>query len=815
MTASGLRWSWLDVKLGVRMLIKYPGLTLVGGFGLAIAIAIAAGTFGVISAILDPRLPIVDGDRVVAVENVDVAANQDRQSHLHDLELWRVSVPAVVDLGASRTVGRNLITPDGRVEPVPVAEMTASGFRIVGGAPLLGRYLVDDDERPAAAPVVVLGFAVWQSRFAADPDVVGKTLQLGNVIHAIVGVMPEGFGFPVNHRLWTSLRLRASEFEHGRGPGIDVFGRLAPGATLAVAQEQLRSAAEQLAATSPESHRHLRTLVAPYPHVFLDGPDALSDLQFMQGTVIMLLLVIGTNVAVLVYARTATRAGEITLRTALGASRTRVVTQFFAEALVLSGTAAIVGLAAAWVAFGQLNAFLARTAYEYIPFWLRFGITPGTVIYVAGLAILAAAIVGVVPALKATGRHVQAGLQRIGAGGSGMRVGRVWTVMIIAQVTVTVALMPTVVGAGVAWLRWTMAQRPFPTNEFLTATVQLDREDRVLRDSASERAHAIRYETLQRELLARLEQEPGISTVVQLSAVPGQEPVRRIDLDRPGPRGSVAVGTAMGHVAESFFAAFQIPTLAGRLFDARDFSISSDIRVVIVNEAFVHKNLGAGNALGRKLRLSSEDASAPQPWLEVVGVVSNFPQAIDAKYVSPRLYLPLFAGDTQPITIAARAADGNPAALTRRVRDVAVGVDPSLRLEQLQSFDESLRDQQMALRSLLLATAAVSGSALLLSAAGIYAIVSLTVTRRRREIAVRLALGAESRRVLGTLLARALAQIGIGVAIGVVIALYVNTLDWTGVFVVAAFMFIIGAAAAIGPARRGLRIQPTDALKAE
>ncbi|MEE8146133.1 MAG: ABC transporter permease, partial [Longimicrobiales bacterium] len=231
--------SWLDVKLGLRMLVKYPALTLVGGLGMAVAIAISAGFFAILHSYVQPTLPLDEGERVVGIENWDGAANDQDRHSLHDFVTWRDELESVEDLGAFRTVGRNLIVPDGPTEPVGVAEMTASGFRVARVRPLLGRPLVEEDEREGALPVVVIGYDVWQTRFAGDPAIVGRDVRLGNTVHTVVGVMPEGFAFPSNHSFWAPLRADPADYERRQGPEIYVFGRLAPGVTFEEAQAEL------------------------------------------------------------------------------------------------------------------------------------------------------------------------------------------------------------------------------------------------------------------------------------------------------------------------------------------------------------------------------------------------------------------------------------------------------------------------------------------------------------------------------------------------------------------------------------------------
>jgi hypothetical protein len=223
----------------------------------------------------------------------------------------------------------------------------------------MGRYFNDDDERPGAAPVVVIGYTLWQSRFAGRADIVGRALQLGATAHTVIGVMPEGFAFPINNRVWTPLRLDPSRFERGKAPAIEVFGRLAPNATLDDAQTQLATIGRRLAAAYPKTHERMRPRVLPYTRSFPGQSRVRLAFHLAEFLITMILVVIGTNVAILVYARTATRMGEIAVRTALGASRGRIVAQLFAEALVLSAAAATLGVVAARVAFQQVNATAA------------------------------------------------------------------------------------------------------------------------------------------------------------------------------------------------------------------------------------------------------------------------------------------------------------------------------------------------------------------------------------------------------------------------------------------------------------------------
>src|SRR5919106_2374159 len=350
-----LRVSWLDIKLGLRMLVKYPGLTLISGLGMAVAVAIGAGFFVIMTAIFS-GLPLDEGERVVAIETWDTEVNRREGRILHDFATWRDELKSVEDLGAFRNNARNLVAPDGPAEPVTVAEMTAAGFRVARVPPLLGRPLVEEDEQEGAPLVIVIGYDVWRTRFASDPAVVGRSVRLGNTVHAVVGVMPEGFAFPVNHSFWAPLRADPSDYERRRGPGITVFGRLALGGTLDGAQAELTTIGLRAAAAFPETHERLRPRIIPYTDAF-NASDEIWSFRLMHLLFTMLLVVICMNVAILVYARTATRQGEIAVRSALGASRRRIVTQLSVEALVLSAGAAAGGLVVAGGTLRQAGYF--------------------------------------------------------------------------------------------------------------------------------------------------------------------------------------------------------------------------------------------------------------------------------------------------------------------------------------------------------------------------------------------------------------------------------------------------------------------------
>jgi putative ABC transport system permease protein len=562
------RFAWLDFKLGVRMLIKYPGLTLVGVLGMAVAIAISAGSFAFFYSYMTPTLPLAEGERVVAIENRDAAASRREDRTLHDFVTWRDELQSIEDVGAYREIARNVVTTEGGSDRVRVAEMTASGFRLARVAPLLGRPLVDADERKGAPSVVVIGYDAWRTHFASDPAVLGKTARLGNASHTIVGVMPEGFAFPVYHGFWVPLQADPLDYERRQGPAINVFGRLAADVSREAAQAELTTIGLRAAAAFPKTNERLVPRLAPYTSLWFGDDLVAWHLHLMQVLITMLLVVVCVNVASLVYARTASREGEIAIRSALGGSRRRIVAQLFVEALMLSTVAAAVGLVLADRVLAYSTAFMEQM--DGAPFWMGDGLSSASVVYVAGLAVLGAAIVGAVPALKATGRRLEPGLRQLG-GGRGMRLGRTWTALIVFQVAIAVAVMPAAFSMGWQAIGYRTFDPGFAADEFLTARLAMDRDTPPSAKAAEyQREFAARFGDRVADVVRQLEAEPGVVDVTFASRLPGEEPTARIEVE--GETGGSKPGHAVrvGSVGIDFFEAFQIPILAGRRFSTAD-----------------------------------------------------------------------------------------------------------------------------------------------------------------------------------------------------------------------------------------------------
>ncbi|HEV2736212.1 MAG TPA: ABC transporter permease [Longimicrobiaceae bacterium] len=827
--------SLIDFKLGLRMLVRYPGLTLVGGLAIAFAIWIGAGTFEFVTQVLHPTLPLDEGHRVVGIRNWDAAANRVERRALHDFAAWREELRTVEDLGAFRTVERNLITGEGRAEPVEMAEISASAFRLARVPPLLGRALVEEDERPGAAPVAVVGHDLWRTRFGGDPAVVGRTVRLGNSPATVVGVMPPGFAFPVSHGLWVPLRLSPLDHPRRQGPAIQVFGRLAPGATLAGARAELAALGQRTAADFPDTHRHIRPEVLPYARSILNlsGLDTLGIASTNLFLVMLLVLVCG-NVALLMFARAATRENEIVVRNALGASRGSIVAQLFAEALVLAGFAAAVGLAAAgfglrW-GFGVVEAEVLDGGR--LPFWFHATLSPATVLYAGVLTVLAALIAGVVPALKVT-RGLGTRLRQVTAGGGGFRFGGVWTAVIIAQVAVTVAFPMTAYFTRRDAVEIRSLDVGFPEEEYLAARLEMDLEtpSGVPADT-SRAAFAGRFSAVVRELERRLEAEPGVSGVTFAERLPRMfHPHRRIEVDGGGaapvdPRfGYRRVSSAS--VAPDYFDVLGAPVLAGRGFTSGD--LASGAPVVVVNQSYVDRVLGGRNPVGRRVRYlhfeewDEERPADDQPWYEIVGVVRDMGMASEWDPKSAGIYHPAAPGGAGPVHLAVHVK-GDPGSFVPRLRAVASGVDPTLRLHELIPLERISQAELQFLEFWFWLTVVVSSVALLLSLTGIFAVMSFTVSQRTREIGIRAALGADRRGIVAAIFRRPLVQVSLGILAGMCVTVPLvfsasgGVVSAGGVALVALYAVLMMAVcmlACIVPTRRALGVEPTEALRAD
>lgn len=764
--------------------------------------------------------------------------------------VWREELESIQDVGAFRPIERNLGEDDASAEPAQGVEITPSSFRMVRVRALLGRTLIDADEQTGAPPVIVLGYDLWRSRFSGDPGLVGRTVQLGGSASTVVGIMPEGFAFPVNHQFWVLLRPDALlAYERRQGPAIQIFGRLASNVTLEEAQAELTALGLNAAADFPSTHEHLRPRVMRYTELFIGGGGNGLVAYLMESIFVMLLLLLSANVATMVFARTATREHEIGMRFALGARRGQIIAQLFVEALVLALTGAVAGLAI--VAWG--TGWVTRRFWEILggqaPFWLDGDLNFTTVLYAAALAVLCAVVAGVLPALKATGSGLQSRLRHApGGGGFALRFGGLWSGMIVVQVAFAVLVVPPAIVATRGLLRAGYADPGFMAEEYLSARLEMELEQPPA-DSAASAAFFSEFQATYRELQRRLLADPQISRVTFASRVPGMDHVQpRIDVDggESVPGGATEQRVNTTSVDVDFFDALGAEIVAGRGFDSGDVGFYPG--VVVVNEIFVQRILNGRNAIGRRVRYTTRSGQRgatgrpqdvtgpfelePGPWYEIVGVVSNlgmstrkgpFASGQAAGMYHPLQREALGSGGSFSVRMAFHVR-GDAASFAPELRKVAHAVDPDLRLYDVLALggavDQSTRNHEFLNKFFSSVTSLLTLIAILISTAGTYSLMSFTVSRRTREIAIMAALGADRRRVITVVFSRAMAQIGTGILVGGSISVYVfarvfgpQPIGLRLFLMTAAVLMLVGLVACAVPMRRALRIEATEALK--
>ena len=598
----------MDLKLGLRMLVKYPGLTIAGGLAIAIAIGLGAGWYDVSRDFFRPTIPLPEGDRIVEIEMRNPRIIGDERRLLHDFMIWRQELKSVEELGAYRTLERLLSVGRANPEPVTVAEISASAFQLVRVPPILGRPLIEADEAPGAPGVVVLGYHVWQQRFGGRADVIGQNVQLGRATSTVVGVMPEGFAFPINHRMSVPLSLRPSGYAPLEGAPVRIFGRIATGATQKHANEEVTAITDRVRASSPHTHEHLRPRVLAYGGEAPGDRASIIELVVRHGPILLVLFVACMNVATLIYARTATREWEIALRCGLGANRMRIITQLFIEALVLAGVSAAIGVAAAHRAVTWGVTAYCSSLSGGAPFWIEPGLKPATIVYAIVLAITGAAILACCPRLKPPASTSRRNCVTLAAGSS-LRFGGVWTTAMIAQVAVTVICIPPAMGIGEEAWRDRRIRAQFPGHEDLAVRIGLD-QDMAAGESDAEFACEGITPTpswngdSRRKPASPRSRSPNSFQACMAKYVGGNSTPRQ-DLNRfrypiSGPRRSRRRSSPH----------FDRPIVAGRGFT--EGGSVAGARNVIVNEAFARRFMNGASPVGHRVQSRSRTRRRPR-----------------------------------------------------------------------------------------------------------------------------------------------------------------------------------------------------------
>jgi predicted permease len=828
---SAWRPSLVDLRLGLRAIVRTPWLSFVAVCALAIGIPIGLAPMHAVEALERPLPGDPDG-------RIRTLCYWRDTIHEHatagDYFVWRTTLRSFGALAAYRLTTVNL-GMGGAGLSVPAVETTASTFDILRTPAMMGRVLRAGDERAGAPSVVVIGHDLWRAQFGGDPDIVGRSLLIRGAPFSVVGVMPPAFRFPTSQQLWMPLRLPDDGGGPRSGATLVVFGRLTDGVTPDSARAELQTLTSSLvtgdlsrrsssgAKADPGSLERLHAAVLPAWHLTFDFPSpgglrALPEFSFVQVLMLAPLFVACVNVGLLILAQTSTRASEFALRTALGAGRGRILTQVFVEFMVLAVMAAGAGLLILDWLSGRLLTALGIT----LPYWIDTGLTAATVLRGLVLAAGCAIIAGVAPAVRMTGRSIEANLRRARASRSGNRLdgpGRLPSALIVIDVAVAV------VAIGVAGGLWGKVQATKPN-----ASIDGIRAGEILSvrlDVPSSQRYQVAR--TQAALVERLRGEPGVRAVTFATALPRMDhPIRLMEVDQDAAAvaapaaGPFKVRTA--RIAIDFFDELEQPIVAGRGFDSRD--LMENAGTIIVNTTFARRAFGSTNPIGRRVRQTTSDRAPVGPWLEIVGVVG--PMGVHALTPSQDdgVYLPLAEGDVNLLRLAIWVR-GDPAVLAPRVQELARAVDPNSVIAMPMPLDEMFEGDWYLLKAFVLAAALLVGVLLSLAASALYAILSLVVSQRTREIGIRVALGANRWGIARDVATRAVVQVGAGVLLGLPFAgaLCYEFLELTGSggsvpraaamasMLGVSVMLLVSVTACTVPTLRALRIAPMDALR--
>ncbi|HJQ20776.1 MAG TPA: ABC transporter permease [Gemmatimonadaceae bacterium] len=798
-----------DLHFGSRTLRKHPGLSLVAVLALTLGIGLTTTMFSIVYGALMKGLPFRDADRIVLLFEQNLSRRWMQMAPIYpDYRQFRSQMTSFSELGAYYS-GTVMVSGTERAERYSGSWVTANMFDIAGVRPLLGRALRPGEDAVGGERVAVISFAMWHGRFGADREIIGRTVRVNSVPHVIVGVMPEGYEFPDNGAIWLPLQLDPLG-KRTDSPNVTVIGKLKPGLTLDVAAAEANAVARRIALEHKDTNQGLSATVTSFVEGAI-GPEPRQLLLTMLGAVFFVLLIACANVANLLLDRAAHRTKEVGIRTALGASRTAVVRQFLAEAFVLAALGTVFGVAAAYFGVGAFNRAIADTNP---PFWLDIGLYPPVLLFAIGVAVVATLASGAIPALQASRTDINEILKDDSRGSSSFRIGRLSRALVVFEIALSCGLL---VAAGLmikSVVKLRTIDTGFDTANIFTARVGFP---------------ATYTDTLQQrqffeQLPDRLAALPGAQAAALTTQLPGTGRGRNTfaiegrsyskDEDYPN------AGSA--RVSPGFFSTFNLRILQGRSFASSD--RPGALPVAIVNQEFVTLFLPGTDPLGRRLRFG--DSRSTAPWLTIVGVVPNTFTGDPEAPRAPMILTPLAQNHTNFVSMAVRAHGGNPMALTPQVRDAVAALNPDIAIYFVYSMQEAIARPLWFVRVFGTMFMIFGMIALFLASVGLYAVMAFSVSRRTREVGIRMALGARAGDVVQMVLRQGLLQLAIGMTAGLALALGVSRLLQAILFQVEPrdpFIFagvvtvlsIAGIVASVVPARRATRVDPLTALRAE
>jgi putative ABC transport system permease protein len=820
---------WQDVRYGARQLLKNPGFTAVAVFTLALGIGANTAIFSVVNALLLRPLPYPEPRQLVQLrlERSGKANTVIGSTTFVEVKAQSQSLARI----AAYTGGDMTLTGAGSAERVVAGAVTADFFPLLGVQPAVGRNFTREEDTPNGPKVAILGHGLWKSRFGGDTDVLGRTITLNEQGYTVVGILPARFQYPEQFQLWIPLALSetgAALASYGEGQSfLKTIARLKPGVTLDQAQAELQTIAQRVQPPQPAGARRagapramgtggarddsVLTLVSLHEQVVGDVKGALLVLL---GAVALVLLIACANVANLLLTRAASRQREMAVRAALGAGRLRVARQLLTESVLLSLAGGGLGLMIAfwgvW-ALGKWSPDLSGSMHG-------IGIDEWVLAFTLGVSVITGLGFGLAPAVQAWRTDVNAALKEEGRGDIGGHRKWLRHALVVSEVALALVLL---IGAGLlikSFSRLMEVNPGFRSDGVLTFQVTLTEGK-----SSPQKVNFIE------QIIQRLKALPGVQAAAATDSLP-LTPISRITvaeiegrppIDWSNVKPGEVTPFSRPTVTLDYFNAMGIPVRKGGAFTSQD--VRPAAGVVIVNEAFEKHHFPGESAVGKRIRLRAGRAEAR--WQTVVGVVSDVRQKGLAGDVRLEVYSPELEDVGEALSFVIRTS-GEPASLISSVRKVAAAVDPNQPLHNMMTMEQRLANTTTSRRLNTVLLSSFAAVALLLAVVGIYGVMSYAVTQRRREIGVRMALGAQRSDVLRLIIHGGLRLTLLGVAIGLAGAFaltrYLSSLlysvkatdPWTFLTVAVA---LTGAAllACWLPARRAARTDPMVALRYE
>lgn len=793
-----------DLGYAFRQMRKAPVFTLIAVLTLALGIGATTAIFSILDAVVLRPLPFPDPDRLVRLWETNPQTDSFSVSELNYLD-WREENRSFTDMAAIRYASLSLV---GDGEPVRLdgLAVTASYFSLLGARPILGRTFLPEEDRPGGkTQVVVLSHALWRSRFGGDPGVVGRSLRLEGQSFTVIGVMPASFAFPTGAELW--IPLAPGTNENRADKWLDVMARLKPDISLEQASSDLDALALRLTERYPDTNKDWGARMVTFPE-WIVGPQVTRALLVLLGAVGLLLLMACVNVSNLLLARATVRGREMGLRSALGASRARLIRQLLTESVLLAGCGALAGLGVAHGAVRLVRAF----GPDGVPRLDEVSLDGRVLAFTVAIALVTGLLFGLAPALQASRTDLYALLQQ-GSRAALAAGRRLRDALVVGELAMAMMLL---IAAGLtigSFLRLQRVDTGFDPEGVLAVQLELPEGEYPME----------RRSIFFSEALTRIASLPGVRAAGATNATPFGpfRPNINFTVDGQAPQGPGEFQSAdWRSVTPGFFRAMGIPLLRGRLFAEADRAEAP--AVIVISQTMANRLWPGENPIGRRILWGGGSDGLP---LTVVGVAGDIRDMDIDEAPQSVIFLPHQQIPWSQMTLVIKTA-GDVAGLAAAIRREIRALDGNLPIPEIHPLRQNLSSAVAAPRFRMFLFGLFAAAALALAVTGVYGVMTFAVAQRTREIGVRLALGARPWNVVGLVLRRGLVLTLLGVVLG-----------WAGAFALTRFLasllygttptdaltfasvalLLAGVATAAGffPARRAAEIDPRLAFSAE